>query len=130
MLQVKFQCLLLSSAGHYVKTVTPDVLKSFLDKCCRPVFSTSSAETGSKEGRALKIAVLKGLHSSIAVHDPPESVTAMLYDMVEFVYQHTGSESDVSGSLHTCERFSMIKWEILLQREGDFRTCNKQRRKF
>ncbi|XP_060554387.1 focadhesin-like [Ruditapes philippinarum] len=112
-LPVKFQCLLLSSAGHYVKTVTPDVLKSFLDKCCRPVFATSSAETGSKEGRALKIAVLKGLHSSLAVHDPPESVTAMLYDMVEFVYQHTGSESDVDVLINLAECLRNIPDSLL-----------------
>jgi hypothetical protein len=31
---------------------------------------------------------------------------------------------------HTCELFSMIKREIFLQKEGDFRICKKQRRKF
>jgi hypothetical protein len=27
--------------------------------------------------------------------------------------------------MHTCELFSMIKWEIFLQKEGYFRICNK-----
>ena len=87
---------MLSSAGSYVKTVTPDVMKSFLDKSCRPVFTLSSAVTGSKEETVLKIAVLKGLYSALAVYDPPESVSAMLYDMMEFAYKQTATESDVS----------------------------------
>ena len=87
---MKNYCILLkvhykSSAQSYVKTVTPDALKSFLDKSCRPVFTSSSAVTGRKEETVLKIAVLKGMYS------------AMLYDMMEFVYKHTNKESDVSA---------------------------------
>jgi hypothetical protein len=31
-----------------------------------------------------------------------------------------------NGIINTCELFTMIKWEIFLQKEGDFRICNKQ----
>ncbi|XP_053406121.1 focadhesin-like isoform X2 [Mercenaria mercenaria] len=102
-LPMRCQCLLLSSASHYVKTVTPGVLKTFLDKCCRPVFSKSSALTGSSEGKVLKLAVLKGLYSALSVHDPPESVSALLFDMMEFVYKETSEETDVDVLINLAE---------------------------
>ncbi|XP_052794014.1 focadhesin-like [Mya arenaria] len=85
-LPVGCQNHLLVSADSYVKTVTPSVLKTFLEKSCLPAVQESM----------LQLPALKGLNSALKVPDPPESVIAMLYQAVAKTFGVLKTETNPS----------------------------------
>lgn len=73
--------------------MTPTVLNNFLEKSVQPLFSKDV------EGRQLMIAALRGLHSALAVPDPPGPVSVMLCQIVTQLFNTLKHVHEVSFML-------------------------------
>ncbi|ESO89596.1 hypothetical protein LOTGIDRAFT_164893 [Lottia gigantea] len=80
---------LFKSLPLMLKPVQFSVLKIFLSKCCMIPFSTTPVQSSHC------VAVLEGLNKALLVHDPPKSVTLMLYETTENLYKAVTDCSDV-----------------------------------
>ncbi|KAL8620364.1 hypothetical protein ACOMHN_060273 [Nucella lapillus] len=74
-------CSLFTSLPTIIKSVSPSILTTFLHRCC--LLTLAASPSGSDP---LAAAVLQGLAGALRVPDPPEAVTAVLYDMVRQTY--------------------------------------------
>lgn len=62
--------------------MAPSVVKTFLEK--------GGTEMLTSAGLDAKQEVLQGLHKSLQVADPPDSITSVLYQCLEILYRiHT-----------------------------------------
>ena len=71
--------VLYNSLPHLIKCLSPEILNSFLENGSTDAFATQNVPQCS--------ALLRGLSKALLVKDPPESVTAIIYQAVGFIYK-------------------------------------------
>ena len=78
-LQINCQQALFKALPVIIKSVAPSVVKTFLEK--------GGTEMLTSAGLDAKQEVLQGLHKSLQVPDPPDSITSVLYQCLEILYR-------------------------------------------
>ena len=88
--------LLYKLMPHLIKSVSPAKIQDYFDHGFLHPFTADDTES-REEGC---VAALGGLCASLAVKDPPQSVTLQMYQLLDTVYsQHVNKQTVSHGSI-------------------------------
>ena len=86
--------MILRSTGTLIRVITPGVLSVYLTKSCKK----QCLDRGSSG--ELSQAALTGLQSALALPDPPEAVSSLLYTTMSDIFVALELEKNVSKYAH------------------------------